>query len=30
VPGPLDAGQREVVDILQHNVRVLQEQIEAC
>ena len=29
VPGPLDAGQREVVDILQHNVRVLQEQIES-
>ncbi|MDE2439952.1 MAG: HAMP domain-containing protein [Betaproteobacteria bacterium] len=29
VPGPLDAGQREVVEILQHNVRVLQEQIES-
>jgi two-component system sensor histidine kinase GlrK len=29
VPGPLAAGQREVVDILQHNVRGLQEQIES-
>jgi len=29
VPGPLASGQREVVDILQHNVRVLQEQIES-
>ncbi len=29
VPGPLAAGQREVVDILQHNVGNLQEQIES-
>ena len=29
VPGPLAAGQREVVDILQHNVGSLQEQIES-
>lgn len=29
VPGPLGEGQREVVDILQHNVRALQEQIES-
>ena len=29
VPGPLAAGQREVVDILQHNVAGLQEQIES-
>jgi two-component system sensor histidine kinase GlrK len=29
VPGPLAAGQREVVDILQHNVLSLQEQIES-
>lgn len=29
VPGPLAAGQREVVDILQHNVSSLQEQIES-
>jgi two-component system sensor histidine kinase GlrK len=29
VPGPLAPGQREVVDILQHNVRGLQEQIES-
>jgi len=29
VPGPLGEGQREVVDILQHTVRVLQEQIES-
>jgi two-component system sensor histidine kinase GlrK len=29
VPGPLASGQREVVEILQHNVRGLQEQIES-
>lgn len=29
VPGPLGAGQREVVDILQHNVISLQQQIES-
>lgn len=29
VPGPLGEGQREVVDILQHNVRALQAQIES-
>lgn len=29
VPGKLHDGQREVVDILQHNVRGLQEQIES-
>lgn len=29
VPGPLAGGQREVVDILQHNVKGLQEQIES-
>lgn len=29
VPGPLAAGQREVVDILQHNVVGLQTQIES-
>ena len=29
VPGPLAAGQREVVEILQHNVGSLQEQIES-
>lgn len=29
VPGPLSAGQREVVEILQHNVGSLQEQIES-
>jgi len=29
VPGLLAEGQREVVDILQHNVRALQEQIES-
>lgn len=29
VPGPLAAGQREVVDILQHNVIGLQQQIES-
>jgi len=29
VPGPLAAGQREVVDILQHNVISLQQQIES-
>jgi len=29
VPGPLGARQREVVDILQHNVASLQEQIES-
>jgi len=29
VPGPLATGQREVVDILQHNVGSLQEQIES-
>lgn len=29
VPGPLVAGQREVVDILQHNVIGLQQQIES-
>jgi len=29
VPGPLAPGQREVVDILQHNVVSLQEQIES-
>lgn len=29
VPGQLASGQREVVDILQHNVRSLQEQIES-
>lgn len=29
VPGALASGQREVVDILQHNVRSLQEQIES-
>lgn len=28
VPGPLGENQREVVDILQHNVAVLQQQIE--
>ncbi len=28
VPGPLADGQQEVVDILQHNVMALQEQIE--
>ena len=28
VPGPLAEGQQEVVDILQHNVMALQEQIE--
>ena len=29
VPGPLEDGQREVVDILQHNVASLQRQIES-
>lgn len=29
VPGPLVSGQREVVEILQHNVKALQEQIES-
>lgn len=29
VPGPLAAGQREVVEILQHNVGSLQKQIES-
>ena len=29
VPGRLTEGQREVADILQHNVRALQEQIES-
>lgn len=29
VPGPLGEGQREVVDILQHNVGSLQQQIES-
>lgn len=29
VPGPLAAGQREVVNILQHNVTSLQQQIES-
>ncbi len=29
VPGQLAEGQREVVEILQHNVRALQEQIES-